>query len=81
MVRVVFVTPDMHRVHHSSEPSETNSNFGFILSAWDRAQMTCKAAPAKGQEGVVLGLEIYRDPKDQTLLSLLKQPFLDAKTF
>ena len=79
VVRVVFVTPDMHRVHHSSEPSETNSNFGFILSAWDRAQMTYKAAPAKGQEGVVLGLEIYRDPKDQTLLSLLKQPFLDAE--
>jgi sterol desaturase/sphingolipid hydroxylase (fatty acid hydroxylase superfamily) len=66
----------MHRVHHSAEPRETNSNFGFILSCWDRALMTYKAEPQKGQEGVVLGLEIYREAENQSLTSLLRQPFL-----
>jgi sterol desaturase/sphingolipid hydroxylase (fatty acid hydroxylase superfamily) len=76
LVRLLFVTPEMHRVHHSSEPKETNSNFGFILSLWDRALLTYKADSQKGQEGVVLGLEVFREEGDQTIVSLLKQPFL-----
>jgi sterol desaturase/sphingolipid hydroxylase (fatty acid hydroxylase superfamily) len=79
LVRTLFVTPDMHRVHHSAEAKETNSNFGFILSLWDRILMTYRAKPEKGQEGVVLGLQMLREPQDQTILNLLKQPFLDSK--
>jgi sterol desaturase/sphingolipid hydroxylase (fatty acid hydroxylase superfamily) len=79
LVRLLFVTPDMHRVHHSSEPKETNSNFGFIFSFWDRALMTYQSDSRKGQEGIVLGLEVYREAGDQGLTNLLKQPFLGTE--
>ncbi len=78
-VRLVFVTPDMHRIHHSIEPTETNSNFGFILSFWDRALLTYLAAPAKGQEKLVLGQKEDRAPRDQAIVYLLKLPFQDEK--
>ncbi len=78
-VRLLFVTPDMHRVHHSLDPRETNSNFGFIFSFWDRALMTYRVAPEKGQEGVLLGQENLRAPQDQTIANLLKQPFLNPE--
>jgi sterol desaturase/sphingolipid hydroxylase (fatty acid hydroxylase superfamily) len=76
-LRLVLITPDMHRTHHSIEPKETNSNFGFILSFWDRALMTYQSSPAKGQEGLVLGLEVWRAPQNQEIASLLQQPFQD----
>ncbi len=78
-VRLLVVTPDMHRVHHSREPKETNSNFGFILSFWDRVLMTYRADSNKGQEGLILGLDYHRAPQDQSLTELLKQPFLGAR--
>ena len=62
MLRWAFCTPDMHRVHHSVIPEETNSNFGFFLSVWDRACGTMRQGPAKGQHGVELGLAEHRDP-------------------
>lgn len=59
-LRLVIVTPDMHRVHHSSVVNETNSNFGFSISLWDRLCGTYRAQPALGQLGFEIGLKEYR---------------------
>jgi sterol desaturase/sphingolipid hydroxylase (fatty acid hydroxylase superfamily) len=75
VLRWLFCTPDMHRVHHSVIPEETNSNFGFFLSVWDRLCGTMRHAPAKGQLGVEIGLEEYRDPRQLGFVSLLLMPF------
>ena len=56
-LRFVLVTPDMHRVHHSTDPRETNSNFGFNLPWWDYLFGTSRPEPAAGQEGTETGLE------------------------
>lgn len=61
VLRMLLVTPDMHRVHHSVVPTETNRNFGFNLSCWDRLFRTYQAQPAAGHEGMTIGLEEYRD--------------------
>jgi sterol desaturase/sphingolipid hydroxylase (fatty acid hydroxylase superfamily) len=52
-LRLIVVTPDMHRVHHSIIPEETNSNFGFNLPWWDRLLGTYKAQPKGGPRGNV----------------------------
>lgn len=59
-LRLIIVTPDMHRVHHSSVVNETNSNFGFSISLWDRLCGTYRAQPALGQLGFEIGLKEYR---------------------
>ncbi len=59
-LRLFIVTPDMHRVHHSSVVNETNSNFGFSISLWDRLCGTYRAQPALGQLGFEIGLKEYR---------------------
>lgn len=75
IVRRLFVTPDMHRVHHSALPEETHSNFGFNLSIWDRMFGLYRAAPKAGQEGMTIGLPILRDPNELRLDRLLTQPW------
>lgn len=60
-LRWFVVTPDMHRVHHSSIVNETNSNFGFSISVWDRLCGTYRAQPALGQQGFEIGLKEYRE--------------------
>lgn len=55
-LRLIVVTPDMHRVHHSIIPEETNSNFGFNLPWWDRLLGTYKAQPKAGHEGMTIGI-------------------------
>ena len=75
VLRWIVCTPDMHRVHHSTERAETDSNYGFFLSVWDRLFGTMRHAPAKGQLGVELGLPPYRDPDRLGLGSLLVMPF------
>lgn len=55
------VTPDMHRVHHSVEDDETNSNFGFNLSWWDRLFGTYRDQPRAGHEAMTIGIHGYRD--------------------
>jgi sterol desaturase/sphingolipid hydroxylase (fatty acid hydroxylase superfamily) len=75
VLRRVLVTPDMHRVHHSVIPEETNSNFGFFLSVWDRAFGTFRDQPVKGHAGMEIGLAEYRDPARLGLVSLLTMPF------
>jgi sterol desaturase/sphingolipid hydroxylase (fatty acid hydroxylase superfamily) len=72
-LRWVVVTPDMHRIHHSSRVVETNSNFGFSVSWWDRLCGTYRAAPALGQAEMEIGLSDYRTPL--TLGQLLLLPF------
>ncbi len=73
-LRWLVVTPDMHRVHHSSRVNETNSNFGFSVSCWDRLCGTYRGQPALGQLGFEIGLKEFRDPKQLGLLSLLRLP-------
>ena len=63
IVRVFFVTPDMHRVHHSQIRQETDSNYGFALSCWDRLFSTYQAQPVKGHLGMDIGLSELSDPK------------------
>jgi len=75
MLRWVTVTPDMHRIHHSIERIETNSNFGFNLSWWDRMLGTYRKAPAAGQRAMVIGIEQFRAPREAWLDRMLLQPF------
>ena len=75
-LRWLVVTPDMHRVHHSVAPAETNSNFGFTLPWWDRLCGTYRAEPAAGHERMTIGLEDFRDPGYLRLDQLLVQPLL-----
>jgi sterol desaturase/sphingolipid hydroxylase (fatty acid hydroxylase superfamily) len=76
-LRTILVTPDMHRVHHSVLPRETNSNFGFNVPWWDRLFGTYRAEPAAGHEGMILGIEQFRDPCELRLDRMLVQPFRD----
>jgi sterol desaturase/sphingolipid hydroxylase (fatty acid hydroxylase superfamily) len=76
ILRWVVVTPDMHRVHHSVEDDETNSNFGFNLSWWDRLLGTYRDQPRGGHEGMTIGIRGYRNPRQVTWLpGLLSLPF------
>ena len=76
MLRWVVVTPDMHRVHHSVRPEETNSNFGFNLPWWDRLLGTYRAQPAAGHEAMTIGIEQFRNRRDLWLDRMLIQPAL-----
>jgi sterol desaturase/sphingolipid hydroxylase (fatty acid hydroxylase superfamily) len=76
-LRRILVTPDMHRVHHSIEGHEANSNFGFNLSLWDRLFGTYLHAPSAGHEKMTLGIRDFRDPKQvERLTGMLWLPFL-----
>ncbi len=74
VLRWLVVTPDMHRVHHSIRPHETNSNFGFNLPWWDRLLGTYEAQPRDGHEGMTLGIEQFRTSRDLWLDRMLIQP-------
>lgn len=74
ILRLVIVTPDMHRIHHSENPRETNSNYGFNLSWWDRLFRTYVATPAKGHEGMDIGIGQFRAQRELWLDKLLTQP-------
>lgn len=75
ILRGIIVTPDMHAVHHSIEQRESNSNFGFNLSVWDRLFGTYLEAPANGNAGLIIGLRVFRSARDNRLDRLLLQPF------
>lgn len=74
-LRWLIVTPDMHRIHHSTRVAETNSNFGFSFSWWDRLCGTYRTEPALGQTVMEIGLSEYRDPAQLRLGHLLLLPF------
>jgi sterol desaturase/sphingolipid hydroxylase (fatty acid hydroxylase superfamily) len=76
VLRWLVVTPDMHRVHHSVEDDEANSNFGFNLSIWDRLLGTYRDQPRGGHQGMTIGIHGYRDPRQVSWLpGLLALPF------
>jgi sterol desaturase/sphingolipid hydroxylase (fatty acid hydroxylase superfamily) len=80
-LRWVLVTPDMHRVHHSVEDDETNSNFGFNLSIWDRLFGTYRDQPRAGHEDMTIGIRDHRDPREvDQLPGMLSLPFRGAVT-
>ncbi len=77
LLRWVLVTPDMHRVHHSVEDDEANSNFGFALSWWDRLFGTYRDQPRAGHAGMTIGIHRYRDPRQvDRLAGMLALPFI-----
>jgi sterol desaturase/sphingolipid hydroxylase (fatty acid hydroxylase superfamily) len=76
LLRLFVVTPDMHRVHHSVIIRETNSNYGFNLSIWDRLFGTYLAQPFKGHQDMVIGLSQFRDHRRLTFPWLLILPVI-----
>lgn len=64
VLRWFLVTPDMHRVHHSIEDDETNSNFGFSLPWWDRLFGTYRDQPRAGHKDMKIGIRGYNSAKD-----------------
>ena len=77
VLRWLVVTPEMHRVHHSWYPNETNSNFGFNLPWWDRLFGTYRAQPRDGHTAMTIGINLFRDPRELRLDRMLWQPFHD----
>lgn len=77
-LRLLIVTPDMHRVHHSIVRRETNSNYGFSVPWWDRLFCTYRDQPAKGHQGMTIGLDDFRTERDLTLGRMLMQPFVST---
>jgi sterol desaturase/sphingolipid hydroxylase (fatty acid hydroxylase superfamily) len=75
-IKLVLVTPDMHRVHHSVRRDETDSNYGFNLSVWDRLFRSYRAQPRAGHDGMIIGLSQFRQAHEQRLGDLLLQPLL-----
>ena len=78
VLRLFVLTPDMHRVHHSELPFETNSNLGFNLPWWDRLFGTYRNQPEKGHDAMTIGIDLFRDPGDLHLPKMLAQPFVEA---
>lgn len=76
-LRLVVVTPDLHRVHHSALESETDSNFASASPWWDRAFGTYRAAPALGHDAMRFGLPEFSDPRHDGLGWMLANPWLD----
>ncbi len=81
VLRWFVVTPDMHRVHHSVEDDEANSNFGFNLPWWDRLFGTYRDQPRAGHQGMAIGIHRYRNPRQvDRLPGMLALPFIGQVT-
>ena len=81
VLRWFLVTPDMHRVHHSVEDDEANSNFGFSLPWWDRLFGTYRDQPRGGHEGMTIGIHTFRTMKQVSWLpGMLALPFVGKVT-
>ncbi|MCB1723513.1 MAG: sterol desaturase family protein [Gammaproteobacteria bacterium] len=77
LLRLLIVTPDMHRVHHSIDDDEANSNFGFNLACWDRMFGTYRAAPRAGHDAMTIGIRDFRAPRQVIWLGgILALPFV-----
>jgi sterol desaturase/sphingolipid hydroxylase (fatty acid hydroxylase superfamily) len=75
VLRLLIVTPDMHRIHHSTDPRETDSNYGFNLAIWDRLFSTYTHTPRRGDTGIEIGLSEWRDSRTAGLGWALALPF------
>lgn len=80
LLRTVLVTPDMHRVHHSSIRVETDSNYGFNFPFWDRLFRTYNDQPRLGHHGMEIGLADYRGGETARLFWMLALPFRALKS-
>jgi len=80
-IRLMIVTPDMHRVHHSVIVKETNSNYGFSFSWWDRLFGTYRREPEAGHLQMKIGLNGYSDPKYLQLSQMLITPFVSRSKY
>ncbi len=78
VLRWFVVTPEMHIIHHSAAQRETDSNYGFNLAIWDRLFRTYAHRPAAGYDGMVVGLEEFRDRSEQRVDKLVTQPFREG---
>jgi len=74
-LRWLIITPDMHRIHHSTIPAETDSNYGFSISIWDRLCKTYTAEPKLPQTAMAIGLEPFRQQRELGFIQLLLLPF------
>jgi sterol desaturase/sphingolipid hydroxylase (fatty acid hydroxylase superfamily) len=79
VLRWLLVTPDMHRIHHSVEVNETNSNYGFNMSVWDRLLGTYIHDGKKPQPEIVIGIPEFRAPDQVSLLKLMIIPFQSTR--
>ncbi len=75
IVRWLLITPDMHRIHHSADPAETDSNYGFSVSCWDRLCKTYTAEPKQPQTTMAIGLNAYRKQDELDFIQCLLIPF------
>lgn len=75
VLRLIIVTPDFHRVHHSVLPHEHDSNYGFNLSVWDRLFATYTDQPSAGHSDMVIGLARYQSDQPTRLVWCLLLPF------
>ena len=80
LVRLLIVTPDMHRVHHSIHASEHDSNYGFNLSVWDRLFKTYTAQPRDGHLGMTIGQKNHLNENPKKLIWSLMLPFQTPKS-
>lgn len=78
-IRAVVVTPSMHRIHHSIERKETNSNYGNCLSCWDRLFSSYTHKSEVDPQKMPIGLHEFRSNKEQTVFAMLRQPFSPPK--
>ncbi len=74
-LRWLLVTPDMHRIHHSTIAEEFNRNFGFNLSCWDRLFASYRDQPREGQLRMAIGLPAWRDSRTASLGWMLRLPW------
>ena len=75
-----MITPDWHRVHHSVHRNETDSNYGNLLSIWDRLFASVNEQPRDGHRSMKIGLGEFRDDVSQRLPGMLMQPFLSTQS-
>ena len=78
-LRWVFITPDMHRVHHSLDTAEHNGNYGGLFSFWDRLFGNYVDAPALGHSNMVIGQPGFTGPEHNRIDKMLLNPFLSPE--
>jgi sterol desaturase/sphingolipid hydroxylase (fatty acid hydroxylase superfamily) len=78
-LNLIFVTPNMHRIHHSDVYSEHNKNFGFSLSIWDKFFRTFLKSASLPQNKIHIGLKEVNQDQGINLVTLLTSPFFTKK--
>lgn len=79
-LRKILVTPDMHRIHHSTDSIEHNANFGFNFPWWDRIFGSYLDQPKMSHEDMDIGITGFQDRKSIGIFPLLIQPFKKTAT-